>query len=44
MLDGISENMDSLVQTGKYDAANAADPTKLGYYVVRYLSEPYTLK
>ena len=42
VLDGISNNMSSLVHTGKYGAINVADPTTLGYYVVNYLSELYT--
>ena len=42
LLDGIIENMDSFVHTGKYGAINVADPTTLGYYVVNYLSELYT--
>ena len=44
VLDGISENMVSLLQLGKYGAINAADPTTMGYYVINCLSEPYTLK
>ena len=44
VIDGISENMVSLVQLGKYGATNAADPTKMGYYAIKHLSEPYTLQ
>ena len=44
VLDGISDNMDSLIQLGKYDAINTAYPTPMGYYVINYLSEPYTLQ
>ena len=44
MLDGISENMAFLLQLGKYDAINTADTTPTGYYVINYLSEPYTLQ
>ena len=36
--------MASIVQLGKYGAINAANPTKMGYYVIKYLSEPYTLQ
>ena len=43
MLDGISDNMASIVQLGKYGAINVADPTSVEYYVIKYLSEPYTL-
>ena len=41
-LDGISDNIASIVLLRKYSAINAADPTKMGYYVIKYLSEPYT--
>ena len=43
VLDGISDNMASLVQLGKYGNINAADTTTMGYHVIKYLSEPYTL-
>ena len=43
MLDGISDNMASIVQLGKYGAINAADLTTMVYYVIKYLSGPYTL-
>ena len=44
VLDGISENMASLVQLGKFSAINEADPTTMIYYVINILSEPYTLQ
>ena len=44
LLDGINNNMASLVQLGKYGATNSAYPTKMVYYVIKYLSEPYTLQ
>ena len=44
VVDGISENMASLLQLLKYSAIDAADPTTIGYYVMKYLSEPYTLQ
>ena len=44
VLDGISNNMASLVQLEKYCGIHAADPTKMGYYLIKYLSEPYTLQ
>ena len=44
VLYGISENMASLIQLGKHGAINAADTNTMGYYVVKYLSEPYTLQ
>ena len=44
VLDGISYNMTSLVQLGKYGAINAVDLTTTRYYLIKYLSEPYTLQ
>ena len=44
LLDGISDNMSALVHNGKYGVINTADPTKMGYYFVKLLSEPYTLQ
>ena len=44
VLDGISNNMASLVQLGKYGSINTADPTTMGYYVIEFLSVPYTLQ
>ena len=44
MLDGTSYNMASILQVGKYGAINSSDTTTMGYYVVKYLSEPYTLQ
>ena len=35
LLDGISENMASLVQLGKYGTISAADPTTMGYYMIK---------
>ena len=42
--DVIIETMAFLVQLGKYGATNSAYPTKMVYYVIKYLSEPYTLQ
>ena len=36
--------MEFLVQFGKYCAINVVDSTTMGYYVIKYLSEPYTLQ
>ena len=36
--------MASILHLGECDAINAADPTTMGYYVINYLSEPYTLQ
>ena len=44
VLDGISENMSELVQNGIYGAINTTDLTTMEYYVVKLLSEPYTLE
>ena len=44
VLYGISENMSLIVQNGKYDAVNTAYLTTLGYYVVKFVSEPYMLQ
>ena len=43
-IDGISDNMASILQLGKYGAMNASDPTTMGYYVIKYLSKPHTLQ
>ena len=42
VLYGISDNIYELVQNEKYGAINTADTTKMGYYVVKLLSEPKT--
>ena len=44
MIDGISDNMAYLVQIGKYGDINVEDPKTMGYYVIKYLSEAYTLQ
>ena len=44
MLDRISDNMTYVVQVGKYGAINAVDTPAMGYYVINYLSELYTLQ
>ena len=36
--------MSALIQNGKYGAINTADPTTMGYYVVKFLKLPYTLQ
>ena len=41
LLDGIGDNMSALFQNGKYGVINNADPTIMGYYVVKFLSDPY---
>ena len=44
VLDGISDNISALVQNRKYGVINNSDPTTMGYYVVKFLSEPYMLQ
>ena len=34
VLDGISDNMDSLVQSGRYSSMNKPYTTTMGYYVI----------
>ena len=43
-IDGISENMVSLVQLGMYGAINTYDTTTNGFYVIQFLSDEYTLQ
>ena len=43
VLDDISDNMASLVQSGKYGAMNTTETPAMGYYVIKFVSEPYTL-
>ena len=39
----IRDNMSSLVQSSKYGAINTYDKTTNGYYVIKFISEAYTL-
>ena len=43
VIDGISDNMASLVQADKYVSINTADTTTNGYYVIKFVSEVYTM-
>ena len=43
-LDGISDNMDSLVQSGMHGAINTDDTKINGLYVIIFTSEAYTLQ
>ena len=43
-LDGISDNMVSLVQYGKYGVINKTDIKTSGFYVIIFTSEAYTLQ
>ena len=44
VLDGISENMASLVQLGMYGAIITDDTTTNVFYVIQFLSDAYTIK
>ena len=44
VLDGISDNMAPLIQSGKYGTMNTTDTSTMGYYVINFVSEAYTLK
>ena len=44
VIDGISENMASFVQPSMYGAINTDDTIKNGFYVIKFLSEGYTLQ
>ena len=44
VLDVISENMSSFIKRSKYGAINTTDTSKMGYYVINFMSEPYTLQ
>ena len=40
----VIDDIISKMALGKYGAINAAGPTTIVYYVVKFLSEPYTLQ
>ena len=44
ILDGISEDMASLVKLGMYGDINTDDNTSNGFYVIKLLSDAYTLE
>ena len=44
VIDVISENMASLVQSGMYGDINTNDTTTNGFYVIQFISEAYTLQ
>ena len=44
VIEGISKNMASLVQSGIYGAINTDYTTKNGFCVIQFLSEEYTLQ
>ena len=44
VIDGISDNIASLVKSGKYGAINTTDTSKNGFHVNIFTSEAYTLQ
>ena len=44
VIDGISDNMASLVQSGKYGVINTSYTTTNWFYVIQLISESYTLQ
>ena len=44
LLDGISDNMVSLVQSGNYCYINTTDTSKMRSYVIKFVSEAYGLQ
>ena len=36
--------MDALLQAVQYGAINTIDTATMGYYVIKFISEPYTLQ
>ena len=44
VLDGISDNMASLVESVKYGAINTIDTSTNGFYVIMFTSGAYTLQ
>ena len=44
VLDGISDNMASLVESGKYGAINTTDTSTNGFYVIMFTSGAYILQ
>ena len=44
VLDGISDNMASLIKYGNYGYINTTGTSTMGYYVIKFVSETYTLQ
>ena len=44
VLDGISDNTASLVESGKHGAVNTTDTSTNGFYVIMFTSGAYTLQ
>ena len=44
VLDGISDNMASLIESLKYGAINTTDTTTNGFYVIMFTSKLYTIQ
>ena len=44
VLDGISDKISAMVQTGKYCAIDTTYKTKMDYNMIKFMSEAYTLQ
>ena len=44
VIDSISDNMASLVQSSNYGVIDTSDTTKHLFYVIKFISEAYTLQ
>ena len=44
ILDGIGDNMDSLFHCGNYGAMKKIDTSTIVYYLIKCVSEAYTLQ
>ena len=44
VLDGTSDNMESLIESGKYGAINTTDTSTNIFYVIMFTSWSYTLQ
>ena len=44
LLDGISNNISSLVQSGNYGSINTIDSTTMDYHDIQFFSEAYNLQ
>ena len=42
VLDGVSDNMNSLLQTGKYFSTNTLDITTMRYLIIEFVSRTFT--
>ena len=44
VIDGISDDMASLIESGKYGGINTTDTSTNGFYVIMFTSVTYTLQ